>query len=194
MHSPLLAKSWKCTFDGALPAGFLLRQHFPDRWLRVHSLPEAKRYPSCAAEYEEILNRHNTVAAYVLGEGSKCSVFIARFGRNREWSDASFLALVGGMPSHVFESEDPDEPIQFLDCKLPGTGPSLTNSFAPPLTIKPAQFSLQTQRRKPSMHPTTVVLISFFRLPPQSRLLSRSFVFGCLHARMVCENNGELER
>jgi hypothetical protein len=116
--SSLLAQSWKCAFQGALPAGFLLRQHFPDCWLRIHSLPESKRYPSCATEYEEILNRHNTVAAYVLGEGSKCSLFIARFGENREWSDATFLPLVGEMPRHAIASEDPDEPIQFFGLQV----------------------------------------------------------------------------
>ena len=118
MGSSLLAQSWKCAFEGALPAGFLLRQHFPNRWLRVHSLPEAKRYPSCATEYEEMLNRHNTVAAYVLGEGSKCSLFVARFGESREWSDAALLPLVGGMPSHLIASEDRDEPIQFFGLQV----------------------------------------------------------------------------
>ncbi len=118
MVASLLGQSWKNAFNGALPAGFLLRQHFPDRWLRIHSLPEARRYPSCATEYEELLNRHNTVAGYVLGEGSKCSLFIARFGENREWSDTTLLPLVGDIPSHAIESEDPDEPIQFYGLQV----------------------------------------------------------------------------
>ena len=118
MSSSSLAQSWKSSFEGALPAGFLLRQCIPDRWLRVHSLPDARRYPRCAAEYEEILRRHNTVAAYVLGDGSSCSLFVARFGENRKWSDATFLPLVGDMPSHSFASEDPDEPIQFFGLQV----------------------------------------------------------------------------
>jgi hypothetical protein len=118
MNASLIAQSWKCAFEGALPAGFLLRKHFPDRWLRVHSLPDARRYPSCATEYEEILNRHNTVASYVLGEGSKCSLFIARFGESHEWPDATFLPLVGDIPSHAIASGDPDEPIQFFGLQV----------------------------------------------------------------------------
>lgn len=64
-------------------------------------LPDARRYPRCAAEYEEILKRHNTVAAYVLGDGSSCSLFVARFGENRKWSDVTFLPLVGDMPKSL---------------------------------------------------------------------------------------------
>jgi hypothetical protein len=111
MNSPLAAQTWMHTFEGALPAGFLLRQRYPDRWLRIHSLPESKRYP---AEYEELLNRHNTVAAYALGEGNQCSLFVTRFGENREWSDSNLSSLMGGIPTHAFASEDPDEPMQFF--------------------------------------------------------------------------------
>ena len=114
MSAPLLGQSWKHAFEGALPVGFLLRQHYPERWLRVHSLPESKRYPSCPSEYDELLNRHNAVAAYTLGEGSKCSLFIARFGENREWSDTDLASLMGGVPTHALASEDPEEPIQFF--------------------------------------------------------------------------------
>lgn len=114
MNSPLAARTWIHTFEGALPAGFLLRQRYPDRWLRIHSLPESKRYPGCPTEYEELLNRHNTVAAYVLGEGNQCSVFVTRFGENREWSDSNLSSLMGGIPTHAFASEDLDEPMQFF--------------------------------------------------------------------------------
>lgn len=33
----------------------------PDRWVRFHSLPHAKRYPSTADEYREVLVRYNAV-------------------------------------------------------------------------------------------------------------------------------------
>lgn len=105
-------------FDGALPAGFLLRQRYSDRWLRIHSLPESKRYPGRPAEYEELLNRHNTVASYVLGEGTQCSLFIARFGEDREWSDESLSSLIGSTPTHAIASEDPDEPMQFFSVQV----------------------------------------------------------------------------
>ena len=114
MNSPLVAQSWMHTFEGALPAGVLLRQRYSDRWLRIHSLPESKRYPDSPAEYEELLNRHNTVASYALGQGSQCVLFVARFGKNQVWSNENLSSLIGGIPTHAFASEDPDEPMQFF--------------------------------------------------------------------------------
>jgi hypothetical protein len=43
----------------SMPDG--LRQGFPNRWVRFHSLPESKRYPSTEGEYETALDRYNTV-------------------------------------------------------------------------------------------------------------------------------------
>lgn len=54
----------------------------------------------------------------MLGEGCKCSLFITRFGENREWSDTTLLPLIGDIPSHAIESEDPDEPIQFFGLQV----------------------------------------------------------------------------
>lgn len=63
---------WDALFPDASPAGFLLRQAYRRRWLRIHSLPESKRYADTETEYAEILARHNAVATDVLGQGSGC--------------------------------------------------------------------------------------------------------------------------
>jgi hypothetical protein len=54
---------WNMHFPAYPPVGYLLRAAYPDRWFRIHTLPEAKRYPETAAEYAEILRRHNTIFA-----------------------------------------------------------------------------------------------------------------------------------
>lgn len=74
-----LGRKWHENFASCAPVGYLCRQMLPKRWMRVHSLPESKRYPSSAAEYAELLHRHNEVATHVLGEGESCLVFVARF-------------------------------------------------------------------------------------------------------------------
>jgi len=114
MDTSLLVESWKRAFGNALPAAFLLRQHLSDRWVRVHSLPESKRYADSASEYEEILSRQNSVGSFVLGEGNRCTLFIARFGEDRQWSDDALIALIGGVPTHLLASDDPEEPMQFF--------------------------------------------------------------------------------
>ena len=63
---------WRTHFGDCPPAGFLLLETFPERWMRIHSLPESKRYADTAREMTALLTRHNTVATDVLGEGSPC--------------------------------------------------------------------------------------------------------------------------
>src|SRR5690606_37323370 len=52
---------WKSSFPGIPPIGFKLRASLPERWVRFHSLPGAKRYPENEAEYRELLELHNTI-------------------------------------------------------------------------------------------------------------------------------------
>lgn len=56
-----------------------LREVYGDRWLRIHSLPESKRYPEDEMEYRELLRRHNLVATETLGEGIECVLLHTRF-------------------------------------------------------------------------------------------------------------------
>jgi hypothetical protein len=57
--------AWSRHFDTA-PLGYLLRKAHPDRWLRVHSLPESKRYSTGPEEQEIVLHRQATLAAELL--------------------------------------------------------------------------------------------------------------------------------
>jgi hypothetical protein len=52
---------WDNWFPGCPPVAYLLRDAFPDRWVRFHSLPGSKRYPESEAEYTTLLGRHNRV-------------------------------------------------------------------------------------------------------------------------------------
>ncbi|MDB4915783.1 MAG: hypothetical protein JWM95_3427, partial [Gemmatimonadetes bacterium] len=73
--STVLAR-WPEWYPDAPPVGFLLREAYPDRWLRIHSLPEAKRYPTSGFDYAELLRRHNSVAADVLGLDTPCAILL----------------------------------------------------------------------------------------------------------------------
>ncbi|MEQ1912594.1 MAG: hypothetical protein ABMA15_27490 [Vicinamibacterales bacterium] len=44
--------------------------------LRIHSLPQGKRYPDTEAEYLELLARHNAAATAVLGGGAACVLLV----------------------------------------------------------------------------------------------------------------------
>jgi hypothetical protein len=60
---------WNMHFPACPPIGYLLRGTYADRWFRIHTLPESKRYPETAAEYAEILRRHNTLLADLFPNG-----------------------------------------------------------------------------------------------------------------------------
>jgi hypothetical protein len=62
---------WQEHYPKSLPIGHLLRQAYEDRWFRIHTLPESKRYPETEAEYQEILRRHNMLLSDLLGENGE---------------------------------------------------------------------------------------------------------------------------
>lgn len=64
--------AWTSAFPGCLPVGYLLREAYEDVWLRIHSLPDSKRYADTPDEWRELLRRHRTVADAVLGQGATC--------------------------------------------------------------------------------------------------------------------------
>ena len=53
------------------PISYVLRTAYPERWFRIHSLPESKRYPENDAEWAILLGRQNCLIEDLLGKGSK---------------------------------------------------------------------------------------------------------------------------
>ena len=103
---------WRSHYGDCPPAGFLLLETFPDRWFRIHSLPESKRYADTAREMTALLARHNTVASDVLGDGSPCVVvtkseYNARVGRPAR-GQVQFSRL-GMKPLVVVTANNPNE-------------------------------------------------------------------------------------
>ncbi|WP_043970528.1 MULTISPECIES: DUF3885 domain-containing protein [Acinetobacter] len=65
---------WDLFYPNKLPISHLLKHYFPQSWLRIHSLPESKRYADTAAEYELLLDRHNKIITDCFGDDT--SIFI----------------------------------------------------------------------------------------------------------------------
>ena len=74
-RAEILAR-WPEWYPDAPPVGFLLREAYPERWLRIYSLAEAKRYPTSGFDYAELLRRHNAVADDVIGAGEPCAIVL----------------------------------------------------------------------------------------------------------------------
>lgn len=60
---------WDASYPAYPPVGYLLRHRYDRRWFRMHTLPDSRRYAESEEDYTEILRRHNTVLADVLGIG-----------------------------------------------------------------------------------------------------------------------------
>ena len=70
--------AWWCDrYPASPPVGFALRGAYPDRWVRIHSLPGSRRYPGDDADWAELLRRHREVGTHILGTGGRCFVVLA---------------------------------------------------------------------------------------------------------------------
>jgi hypothetical protein len=75
LNSELLDE-WQHWFGDVPPLGYLLRDVHPERWLRIHALPSAKRYATTALEYTEVLRRYNAGGDEILGDGAPIVFFL----------------------------------------------------------------------------------------------------------------------
>lgn len=88
---------WQSQFGSLPPLGYVVREHFNERWFRIHSLPKSKRYPEKSTEYDELLRRHNAVANDVLGVGSMCWVVLSTYTDDIDSVKAPDLAQLNPM-------------------------------------------------------------------------------------------------
>ncbi|MES2706152.1 MAG: hypothetical protein V4726_06050 [Verrucomicrobiota bacterium] len=51
------------------PTGWALRAAFPDRWLRIHSLANSRRYAETEEEWGELRSRHRHATSFLFCEG-----------------------------------------------------------------------------------------------------------------------------
>ena len=66
-------------FCEAFPVAHFLRADFPEYWLRIHSLPESKRYSETDAEREIVFDRYSRFGAALLGERAPCLIIQSHF-------------------------------------------------------------------------------------------------------------------
>ncbi len=64
-------KYWDTNYPKSIPIGPELTYGYSDRWFRIHSLPESKRYAETEQEYELILDRQNELITDLIGENSE---------------------------------------------------------------------------------------------------------------------------
>jgi hypothetical protein len=112
-------KYWTLNYLDNIPLSHLLRQEYSDRWFRIHSLPESKRYAENDKEFEIILNRQNEIITDIFGLETNILLVTGEYnwGDNRAihitdeqeiYKTYSFTRL-DNIDLYKFNSEDYDE-------------------------------------------------------------------------------------
>lgn len=71
-----LTRRWQQSWPDCPPLGHLFRHRMPDRWVRFHSLPDARRIPATVDEHHEVLHRYNTVLSALLAESGSAAIYL----------------------------------------------------------------------------------------------------------------------
>lgn len=96
-----MREAWQAEFGDSPPVGWRLRRLHPERWVRFHSLPNAKRYADDDAERSELLRRQAKLGDYALGRGAECVLLTHCF--QVDTSPLSRLEFsVAGLPELLF--------------------------------------------------------------------------------------------
>ncbi len=59
---------WRTNFPNCPPVSYLFKLHLNELWLRIHSLPDSKRYAENEEETQEMLRRQKKIFDEVIGE------------------------------------------------------------------------------------------------------------------------------
>lgn len=70
---------WNANYHETIPLQHHFKHDYPKRWLRIHSLPQSKRYAETTDEWKVLLHRQNNVATELLGNGSKIVIVTGEY-------------------------------------------------------------------------------------------------------------------
>jgi hypothetical protein len=65
---------WNNNYPESLPIGHELKWVYKERWFRIHSLPESKRYAQNEDEYKIILDRQKQLIEDLIGDGTEVAI------------------------------------------------------------------------------------------------------------------------
>jgi hypothetical protein len=66
---------WKLTFKECPPINYLLKVYYKERWLRIHSLTDSKRYAATNAEWKILFHTQNSILEDAFEENETLYLF-----------------------------------------------------------------------------------------------------------------------
>jgi hypothetical protein len=73
---------WASNFAETIPIQHYFKHDYAERWFRIHSLPESKRYADNDQEWNVLLNRHNEVITDLFGNNANLLLVTGDYNYN----------------------------------------------------------------------------------------------------------------
>jgi hypothetical protein len=77
---------WTLTYPETIPVSHYFKDNFRDKWFRIHSLPESKRYADTEEELTCLLTRQNQIITDLLGDNTKIFLVIGEYNWDEQAS------------------------------------------------------------------------------------------------------------
>ena len=113
-------KLWTLNYPDTVPISYLFKHDYTDRWFRIHSLSESKRYPEGENEWQVLLSRQNEIITNLFGLETPIIIVTGEYnwGGDRQihitdeeeiFKQFSFVRL-DNIELHKIDAEQYDEP------------------------------------------------------------------------------------
>lgn len=84
MDKQTFQRLWALHYPQTPPISYRFKHDYPDRWFRIHSLPDSRRYPETPADWAELLFRQNTLMTTLFGENASIWIVMGYYGGDEQ--------------------------------------------------------------------------------------------------------------
>lgn len=93
---------WNLNYPETVPISHLFKNDYSERWFRIHSLPESKRYAENEEDWETLISRQNEIMTDLFGLDTPILIVTGEYN----WGD--------NRPIHVTDEEEIFKPFSFV--------------------------------------------------------------------------------
>ncbi|RZJ74038.1 MAG: hypothetical protein EOO45_09670 [Flavobacterium sp.] len=73
---------WTNAYPLTPPIPHLFKHNYPERWFRIHSLPNAKRFADTDQEWDTIIYRQNKIITDLIGNNSEVLLVMGQYNKS----------------------------------------------------------------------------------------------------------------
>lgn len=100
---------WFDAWQSVQPTGWALRGAFRDRWVRIHSLTDSKRYPATPHDWSEMRSRHRHATSLLLRDGEQGFLISPRACASHEVFAGFGLRPTLHCPEYLSDDHEPPD-------------------------------------------------------------------------------------